>query len=83
MKLRRGFCAGTDFLPALRALFRVENLLAQRDGFRRHFDVSVVGKELDRFLPLWSYCSIGGMLGFAVFPFFGIYIYPVVLARLI
>jgi hypothetical protein len=82
MKLRRGFRAGADFLPALRALFRVENLLAQTDGFRRHFDVPVVGNELDRFLPLWLYCLMRGLLGFAFFPFFGIYIYPAVLARL-
>ena len=46
MKLREGFHAGANFLPLFRASLRVEDFLAQADGFRRHFDVLVIGTSV-------------------------------------
>src|ERR1700692_75917 len=46
-QLLRSFGIGADLLPALGALLRVENFLAQADGFGRDFDKFVVGDELD------------------------------------
>jgi hypothetical protein len=41
------FGAGADFLPALGALFRVEDFLAQPDGLRCDLNELVIGNEFD------------------------------------
>ena len=57
-RLRRGFGAGADFLPPLRALLRIENFLAQANGLGGDFYVLIVGNELDRLFerhfPRWN-----------------------------